>query len=125
MTDKQKVVRMNWERPSEDLLQLLEDNLQGVDCEKKKMFGQYAFFMNGNMFCGVHQSNLFLRMAHEDLEVAMSQYPELSKFEPRKGMVMKEYVQAPREFVENLEHLRRLLKKSIEYVRGLPSKKRT
>jgi len=125
MIDEQTVFRMSWERPSEALLQLLEDNLEGVACEMKKMFGQYAFFMNGNMFCGVHQSNLFLRMAHEDLEEAMSRYPELRKFEPREGMVMKEYLQAPPEFVENLEHLRRLLKKSIEYAHGLPPKKRT
>ncbi|UCH05136.1 MAG: TfoX/Sxy family protein [Candidatus Thorarchaeota archaeon] len=114
---------MSWERPSEDLLQLLEENLQGVECEKKKMFGQYAFFMNGNMFCGVHQSKLFLRMAQDDLKEAMSRLPDLRKFEPREGMAMKEYVQASSEFVEDLERFRGLLRKSIEYARGLPPKK--
>ncbi|MFX0045051.1 MAG: TfoX/Sxy family protein [Candidatus Hermodarchaeota archaeon] len=116
---------MSWERPSENLLQLLKDNLQGVECEKKKMFGQYAFFMNGNMFCGVHQSNLFLRIAREDLEEALSRYPELKKFEPREGMVMKEYLQMSLEFVKDLERFRRLLEKSIGYARALPPKKRT
>jgi TfoX/Sxy family transcriptional regulator of competence genes len=125
MIGEQNVFHMSWDRPSEDLLRLLEDNLQGVECEKKKMFGQYAFFMNGNMFCGVHESNLFLRMAHKDLEEAMSRYPELRKFEPRKGMAMKEYVQANPEFVEDVERFRRLLKQSVEYASELPPKKRS
>ncbi len=124
MTTEKNVPEMSWQRPSENLVRLLNDSLQGVECEKKKMFGQYAFFMNGNMFCGVHQSSIFLRMAREDLEEAMSRYSELGKFEPREGMVMKEYLQASPEFVRDLELFRELLKKSVEYARNLPPKKR-
>ncbi len=113
---------MSWERPSEALLELLKDNLEGVECEMRKMFGQYAFFMNGNMFCGVHQSNLFLRLAQEDVAEEMSLHPELKRFEPREGMVMKEYLQTPPEFAENRNSFRGLLTKSIEYARRLPPK---
>ncbi|MHA2380192.1 MAG: TfoX/Sxy family protein [Candidatus Thorarchaeota archaeon] len=116
---------MSWGKPSDALFELLRETLEGVDCEMKRMFGQYAFFMNGNMSCGVHESTPFLRMAPEDQEKAMAQYPELKKFEPREGMVMKEYVQASGEFAANLQDFRRLLTKSIEYARGLPPRKRT
>jgi len=65
---------------------------------------------------------LGVRIYMEDIAEEMSLHPELKRFEPREGMVMKEYLQTPPEFAENRNSFRGLLTKSIEYARRLPPK---
>ncbi|MFW9863156.1 MAG: TfoX/Sxy family protein [Candidatus Thorarchaeota archaeon] len=115
---------MKWEKPSEDLMGILEAKLENVKCEKRKMFGQYAFFLNGNMFTGVFQSRIFLRLSSESKKKIMEQYPQISHFEPRKGQVMQEYIEIPSKLVENEDIFSELLDSSINYANRLPSKKK-
>jgi TfoX/Sxy family transcriptional regulator of competence genes len=115
---------MKWKKPSEDLMDHLTAKLENVECERRKMFGQYAFFLNGNMFTGIFQSRIFLRLSPESKKEAMEEHPRISHFEPRKGQIMKEYVAIPPEIAENEEAFSQLLDSSIEYVRGLAPKKK-
>jgi TfoX/Sxy family transcriptional regulator of competence genes len=85
------------------------------------MFGGLAFFINRNMFTGTHQSNLFLRLSSDDREEALSQ-KGITVFEPRKGMVMGEYVVLTDEVLDDESKLNELLSKSITYVSSLPPK---
>jgi len=113
---------LSWEKPSEDLMDYLAAKLENVECEKRKMFGQYAFFVNGNMFTGVFQSSIFLRLSPESKRKIMEQHSKVSHFEPRTGQIMKEYIAIPLEIVENEGLFSQLLDSSITYVRGLPPK---
>ena len=114
---------MKWEHPSEELSEFLSESLSSIDCEKRKMFGQLAYFINGNMFTGVFQSRIFLRFALETKTELMKEHPELDHFEPREGMTMKEYVAIPPELLDT-SVFPKLLSKSIEYVSNLPMKKK-
>ena len=119
-----ELICLKWEKPSEDLINHLAAKLENVECERRKMFGQYAFFLNGNMFTGVFQSRIFLRLSPESKKESMVQHPEISHFEPRKGQIMKEYVAIPPEIVESEDIFSQLLDSSIDYVRGLAPKKK-
>ncbi len=106
-------------RTKEELHEIIQSHLQGVDYSSRKMFGGLAFFINRNMFTGTHQSNLFVRLSAEDREEALSQ-AGITVFEPRKGMVMSEYVVLTDSAIDT--KLKDLIQKSISYVSTLPAK---
>ena len=58
---------------------------------EKKMFGGIAFLLNGNMCCGVHRSELIVRLAPEDTDSALKQ-PHTKLFDltgrPMKGWIL-------------------------------------
>ncbi|MFW9967279.1 MAG: TfoX/Sxy family protein [Candidatus Thorarchaeota archaeon] len=115
---------MKWETPSKDLMDYLTAKLENVKYEKRKMFGQFALFLNGNMLTGVFESRIFLRFPQESKKEIMELHPEITHFEPRKGQIMKEYISIPPELVANDQLLAQLLDSSVAYVVGLPAKKK-
>ncbi len=114
---------LNWEKPSEGLSIFLAGKLSHIDCEKRKIFGQIAYFINGNMFTGIHQSSLFLRFSSETKTELMSKHRNLAHFEPKQGVIMKEYITIPIDLLED-NLFQELLTKSINYVSSLPKKKK-
>ena len=106
-------------RTKEELHEIIEGYLQGVDYTPKKMFGGQAYFINRNMFTGTHQTDLFVRLSNEEREEALSQ-SGIIVFEPRKGMVMSEYVVLTDSVIDT--KLKELIQKSIAYVSSLPPK---
>jgi len=106
-------------RTKEELHRLIRAHLKDVDYTEKKMFGGLAFFINKNMFTGTHQANLFVRLSAEFREEALSQNG-ITVFEPRKGMVMSEYVILTDSVIDT--KLKDLIQKSINYVSSLPPK---
>ena len=108
-------------RTKEELHDLLKGHLKDVDFTTKKMFGGLAFFINRNMFTGTHQSDLFLRLSPEDRDEALSQ-DGITVFEPRKGMVMNEYVVLTDSVLDKSSKLVELIQKSISFVSSLPPK---
>ena len=115
---------MSWDKPSEELLELLKERLGNTNYELKKMFGQYALFIKGNMFAGVYQSDVFLRLSSELKDFVLGAYEDMNQFEPRPGMVMKEYVIVPESIQTDDNLFSKLLKASIDYVSGLPAKEK-
>ena len=55
----------------------------------KKMFGQPAAFVNGNLFMGVFGENLFVRLSVSDRTVARTS-AGFAPFEPMPGRAMRE-----------------------------------
>ncbi|TFG33042.1 hypothetical protein EU528_01705 [Candidatus Thorarchaeota archaeon] len=108
-------------RSEDELRELLKQHIPEVDFVEKKMFGKYAFFINRNMFAGVHQSYLFLRLSSEDRDEALL-HDGITLFEPRKGMVMGEYVVLLDCVLDKKSKLRDLIQKSVSYVSSLPHK---
>jgi len=106
-------------RTKDELHELLKKHLKDVDYTEKKMFGGLAIFINRNMFTGTHQADLFMRLSSVDREEALSQNG-ITVFEPRKGIVMSEYVVLTDSVIDS--KLKDLIQKSISYVSSLPPK---
>jgi TfoX/Sxy family transcriptional regulator of competence genes len=51
-----------------ELVDLLGLTMEGIDCEKRLMFGFPAYFINKNMFAGLFEDRLFFRLSNEQLE---------------------------------------------------------
>ncbi|MHA3961994.1 MAG: TfoX/Sxy family protein [Candidatus Thorarchaeota archaeon SMTZ1-45] len=109
------------ERSESKLVELIKENLAGVDYVEKKMFGKFTYFINNNMFTGVHLPYLFLRLSPKDREEALSQ-DGIMVFEPRPRMVMKEYVVLSNPILDDKPLLVELFHKSVNYVSSLPPK---
>ena len=115
---------MKWSKPAEELVALLDMKLAEVDCQKRKMFGQWAYFFNGNMFAGVHQSDIFFKLSPERKDEFLRKYPDTKPFEPKMGHIMREYVVLPPSLYENEKILTEVIGYSIEYMLHLPPKKK-
>ncbi len=117
------VIIMPWEKVSEELSEFLEKALTRFKCQKKKMFGCPVYFINNNIFAGVHQDTIFIRLSEKDREKLFSSYDEATPFEPIEGRIMKEYVVLPESLFEDRETFEKWLNLSFKYVSSLPPKK--
>ncbi len=93
----------------------------GPGAVEKKMFGQLAGLVNGNMFMGAFgdQINIRLDVAGREEALKAGAVP----FEPMSGRPMKEYVVLPPEVVADPEALRGWVAKAYEYVsENVPAK---
>ncbi len=113
---------MKWEKASPELGKLLEEAVAGLDAEKKVMFGAPVHTVNRNMFAGVHQSNIFLRLSEADRKKIASAYDEAAPFKPVRGHVMKEYMTVPPALYEDKNAFQAWLKRAYDFTAGLPVK---
>ncbi|HEU0223378.1 MAG TPA: TfoX/Sxy family protein [Paracoccaceae bacterium] len=91
------------------------------DVELRRLFGCPAAFVNGNMFAGLHQDELILRLGRTDLEEARAAWG-VGAVRARSGRAMREYLAPPAPVLEDLPALRAWLDRSLAYVRSLPPK---
>ena len=91
--------------------------------ELRKMFGYPAGFRNGNMFAGVFQSSLFVRLPEDERANILSQ-PGAVPFNHMPGRVMKEYVVLHKAVVASESALEQWLAKGLAYAERLPPKNR-
>ena len=113
---------MKWTKPSRQLIEIFNDVVpedKGVD--RRKMFGYPCAFKNGNMFMGLHQKNMFLRLSKEDRE-AFLELNLAGQFEPMPGRIMREYVVVPFWILKDKKKLKEWIRKSLAYVSSLPQK---
>lgn len=90
--------------------------------EPKKMFGYLAGFTGGNMFAGIFQDSLILRLDEPD-RLALVQKGG-APFEPMPGRVMREYLVVPKAVLDSSKQLSQWLQKAQEYGASLPSKQK-
>jgi TfoX/Sxy family transcriptional regulator of competence genes len=91
--------------------------------EKKQMFGYPAAFVNANMFAGVHQEDIVVRLPAERRAVLQSE-TGARQFEPMPGRPMREYIVVPDAARANPEELARWLGEAFRYAAKLPAKER-
>ena len=107
----------------EEMVRLFENALEDFPVvETRKMFGYPAAFVNGNMFAGLFQDEMFLRLSDEDRAAIRSEYGT-KLFEPMPGRPMRGYVLVPRSVLKSPRLLRTWLTKEMEYAKTLPPKK--
>ncbi len=91
------------------------------DIEKRQMFGYPCAFVNGNMFTGLHQESLIVRLAEED-RLRLVNEDGAAQFEPMPGRIMKEYVSLPDAILDNRSRLTQIVASSKDYAASLPPK---
>ena len=115
---------MEWKKSPEKLVKFINERMAQEKCEPRKMFGYPCYFINGNMFIGLHQDNLVLRLDEGDRKAAMMKDKDIKVFEPMPGRKMGEYLVIPERLYTNKKAFDDLLARSMRYVASLPPKKK-
>ena len=87
----------------------------------RPMFGNFAAFVNGNMFIGVFGEAVFVRLNEADRAALVSE-PGAEIFEPMKGRPMKEYVSFPEAWRDEPDKVPVWVARSLDYVGAMPVK---
>ncbi len=93
----------------------------GKDVTVRKMFGQPAAFVRGNLFFGVYGAELFVRLSERDAARAL-EVPGARRFEPMPGRPMKSYVVLPAHVRNDRTVAREWVETSLAFGRSLPAK---
>lgn len=91
------------------------------DADRKQMFGYPTCVLRGNMFMGLHEDNLILRLAESD-RAEFTDSHGATAFEPMPGRPMKEYVIVPPALVYD-DSVSDWVRKSRAHADHLPAKK--
>jgi len=113
---------MKWIKAPEELKLLLEGAIKDIACEKRPMFGYPAYFINKNMFAGLFQDKLFVRLAEPQLKTLHKTYPAIANLEPMPGRPMKDYFELPSSMYEKRAELIRIVQMAAEFTRTLAPK---
>jgi TfoX/Sxy family transcriptional regulator of competence genes len=87
----------------------------------KKVFGNDAAFVNGNMFFGLYGKNLYLRLPEDDAKEFLST-KGTKPFEPMPGRAMKGYFVIPRSWLSRPLSIREWISRSLDWASKLPPK---
>jgi TfoX/Sxy family transcriptional regulator of competence genes len=94
-----------WQAAPPQLVQIFERALQAFpEAVPKKMFGYPAAFVGGQLFAGLHQHSLILRLPADD-RATLLERPGRPVFEPMPGRPMREYVVVPPTVIQSPEQL--------------------
>lgn len=104
-----------------ELVALLDQAATGMGLDRKVVFGCPTYFVQGNMFAGVHGEGIFVRLSSWDRAAFSAHYGE-STFEPIRGRRMREYVLVPEVVYHDAAALADWLERGRRYVATLPSK---
>ena len=113
---------MQWERSAAQLTErftIVTD--RHADVTRRKMFGEIAAFVNGNMVTGLHSGRWFVRLTGDDKAEALA-LPGAGPFEPMPGRPMGDYVVLPAAVVDDDVALDRWLGRAIAVGRALKPK---
>ncbi|HYK87126.1 MAG TPA: TfoX/Sxy family protein [Acidobacteriota bacterium] len=112
-----------WQKSPAQLVELFARLQAGLppEAEKRKMFGYPCSFVNGQMFAGLHQTNMVLRLGEEDRAEFLRQ-AGAEIFEPMPGRIMKEYVVVPASLKREEEVLLKWTVRAFSYAKSLGPK---
>ncbi len=113
---------MKWEKAPEELKEALARAMEGIECQKRLMFGYPAYFVNGNMFAGLFQSSVFLRLSDEKVAALKKRHPSVAPLEPMPGRPMKGYVVLPQAIYGKEDAFKAMCRDAAEYTRSLAPK---
>ena len=114
---------MHWERSAADLTTRFEttvDEIEGL--ERRKMFGEMAGFVGGNLVTGLHAGRWFVRLPEASRAEALS-LDGATVFAPMPGRPMKEYVVLPPAVLGDSAALSVWLDRAVAYGRTLAPKR--
>jgi len=91
------------------------------EVERRSMFGYPCAFVHGQMFAGLHEQNLLVRLPEKERARLLAE-PGARRFEPWPGRVMREYVAVPPAMQADAVAVRRWMQRALVYARTLPAK---
>lgn len=113
---------MKWKKAPEWLVERFHQLVPEGDArvERRKMFGYPCAFAAGNMFIGLCQDQLVLRLPEPARERFLAE-AETDVFSPFPGRVMREYAVVPHTWLEPSrgEELAGWIAQSLEYAGSL------
>ena len=107
----------------EGLVQRIREILQDHDqrgVTEKNMFGGLAFFIKGNMCCGVFKERLMVRVGKENYEESLQQ--EFVRKMDFTGRPMRGMIYVEEEGLQEDESLEYWVLKGVAYAISLPAK---
>ena len=113
---------MAWRKSPATLIATFEQALPAdARVQRRQMFGYPAAFANGNLFTGLHQGDLMVRLAEAD----RGKLKALGgvTFAPMPGRGMREYVVVPPAIVSDKRALKHWMSRSLAFACTLPTKK--
>ena len=115
---------MKWRKPPAELVDLFLSLVpDDPEVDVRAMFGTPCFFCHGNMFAGVHQESLIVRLG-DDERAALLALPGARRFEPMPGRPMREYACVPDAMLSDREALEAWLARALAYALTLPAKQK-
>lgn len=113
-----------WRASPDALVRRFEAAMATVtDAQARKMFCYPAAFRNGNMFAGLFQDQMILRLS-ADARDELCRHPGAQPFEPMPGRPMREYVVVPPAMLRSPDELHAWLARAFAYAGSLPPKTR-
>jgi TfoX/Sxy family transcriptional regulator of competence genes len=110
-----------WRKSPPELIAFFDDVLpDDPRVERRKMFGYPCAFAGGNMFTGLHQESMIVRLGEADREKLLRENGA-ARFEPMSGRPMREYVALPPTMAA--KDARAWVARSLDYAASLPAKK--
>jgi TfoX/Sxy family transcriptional regulator of competence genes len=111
-----------WKPAPQEAVAAFEEATYGLaGAEPRKMFGYSCVFAKGNMFAGLHEAGMVLRLP-ENQRTEFLLLKGAKQFEPMPGRVMREYVVVPKMLLNAPVELRAWVEKSLDYVLSFPAK---
>ena len=113
---------MAWDKSPPELIAIFDAALPPDPAiERRQMFGFPCAFVNGNMFVGLHEDNLILRLSEADRS-DMIETHGTRLFEPFPGRPMREYAVVPPGVRADAAALNGWIERSLAYALALPPK---
>jgi len=113
---------MAWEKSSPQLIESFDAALpDDPRVERRQMFGFPCAFVQGQMFCGLFQQELHVRLGGTEHARALA-LPGARVFSPMTGRPMREYVSLPPAVVGKPKELKAWLALGLEFAAALPPK---
>jgi TfoX/Sxy family transcriptional regulator of competence genes len=114
---------MKWRKSPETLVQRFSEIVpHDPRVERRKMFGYPAAFVAGNLFMGLHQEALILRLSEKD-RTSFLKIDGASVFEPMPGRPMREYVVVPSSMLNGVASLAKWIRRSLDYASSIPPRR--
>jgi TfoX/Sxy family transcriptional regulator of competence genes len=112
---------MKWQKSSQGLVDFFESVMPGPPAVQRKMFGYPAGFVNGNMFMGLFQESMIIRLPKGPREEFLKVH-NAKIFEPMAGRPMREYVAVPPSVIRDTKELTAWVARALEYGASLKPK---
>ncbi len=114
-----KRVMPHFGKSPEALVRTFENAMKDFPmAQQRKMFGFPAGFINGNMFAGLFNDKMILRLSSSDA----AKLPDTKQFEPMPGRAMTGWFVVPPRVVKSATKLSVWMETAFGYTRKLPAK---
>jgi TfoX/Sxy family transcriptional regulator of competence genes len=116
---------MAWKKAPDALKILMEKAMEGIDAQKRTMFGFPCWFINGNMFAGLFEDSVFVRLSPAQADKARAAGKPFAPLSPMPGRPMKDYSVIPKDVHAVPSRFGPLLEEAARHAASLPPKKKS